>query len=254
VTDWFDPETWLRQAPDPLNLRGLAQDAATDWTNEVLRLARGRQVEVRGEGLPVRGTVSRVTAALSTSNLQGRLTGSSAPIALDRVNLGLVEVDWQGHPVDRVDIDARDITIGTHLGGGPAQVRATVPLATATRWLAKSDVDVMGPAASGTELTVRYTWRRVTVTADVAVRATGGALVFVLRRASVRGRTMKLPRRFDIAINVDVPLPKHIRLRDAAIADESVIIELEVSELSHPVRAEQVINTLSRGVGRAIFE
>ncbi len=254
MTDWFDPETWLRQAPDPLNLRGLAKDAATEWVNEVLRLASGRQFELRGEDEPITGTVSRVTAKPSTENITGRLSGSSAPVLLDRVNLSAVGIDWRGRAVDRMDIDARDVTIGTHLSGGPAKVRAHVPLSTAKGWLADSDVEVIGPAASGTELTVRYQWRRVTMTADVELRATSSAFVFVLRSAAIRGRNVPTPRRFDIALSVDVSLPKHVRLRNASIDGETVVVELDVAEIRHPLKAEQLIGTLRRGAGRAIFE
>ena len=262
MTDWFDPETWLRQIPDPLNMRGLFMDSAASWLNELARVARDRTIEVRRGETTVVGTVRSVELVPKAS--PGSMVSPDAGFdTLERAVVVADEVVWNGRQIDRVEVAVDDVRVSQlprrQIRGGPVTMRLSVPLSTIAEWLGEANIVVVDePAAGGghdDSFTVRYRWRKLPFEAKVTPGVTARSALLTIRELRLRGRVVPLPRRFHLSVGVPVTLDDGVRLREAALVGQDTIeVEVHARSVDYPISMQQIIERLGSTAGRSVLD
>ena len=259
MTDWFDPETWLRQIPDPLNVRGMLQDGAQTWLNEFARVAHDRPVEARRGDNVVLGTIRRVKLQ-PTPATRALVPRSGGFDALERAYLVLDDVEVNGRAVDRVEVRVEDVRVSQpprgRIRGGPVTLQLEVPMATLTTWLADAGIEVIDdPACPDRHFAVRYRWWRFTFDARVEPRVTRDTAVFEIHGLRARGREVPLPKAFRLSLSVPLSLGPGVRLRDAELLErDTLAVEVRVDSIDYPYSPQQILDQLAMATPRSLFD
>ncbi len=256
MNDWFDPQTWMRQIPDPLNVRGMFQEGTKAWLNELASLGHNRPIEVRGRR-PLTGTI-RSIKLYPTAVPTSLLSGDPSVDALDRAVVVIDEIEWDGRVVDRIDVVVDDVRFGSrprsHLAGGPVTLQATIPLETASEWLAESRIIVEDVNDDG-EIRVRYRWWKLPFVADVVPGVTASAGVLTIKRLWLWGKVVPLPKRFDLSLTVNLDLRDGVRMREARLVDgHTIAVEAQMLEVDYPIGIQQILEWFRQGGDRSVID
>lgn len=257
MTDWFDPQTWMRQLPDPLNMRGLLQDSVATWLNEWARLGRNRPVEIRHGDQRVTATIRSIT--LYPHDPPPVIPAGGGLDALERAVIVVDDVEWEGRALGHVEVAAADVRFqglpAPEVRAGPVTVEAVLPMATLAAWVATAGIDIVGGGDEPDELVVDYRWWRLEFRAVVVPAVTARTVLFTIRELRLRDRVLPLPKRFDLSLSVDVELPTGTRLRDAKLIDaETIAVEAQVLRVAYPVAADQLLEQLATGSRRSVID
>jgi hypothetical protein len=183
MSDWLNPQHWMRQFPDPLGVRGLIHDGTAAWINELASAAIDRPIEVRKGHHSFTGTIRSLR--LDPSATPGPMGPADSGVdALDSAALEIEGVRSGERDIGDIKLLARDVRFDqrphNRMTAGPVEVRAKVSIDALAHWLAEAGIEFVAADASRGEITVRYRWRRLKFSATVVPDTTSTEALFTV--------------------------------------------------------------------------
>lgn len=156
---------------------------------------------------------------------------------------------WDNRNLGGIQVLAHDVRFErrprNRMTAGTVALRAKVPIETLADWLADADIEFVSANAGRGEISVRYRWRRLSLSATVTPDTTSSDALFKVRALALRGRNVPLPKCFSLALTVDLPVGETVRLRGARLLDdETLSIEAELPLANYPLSVHATLDQL----------